>query len=112
MMTSTQLVEKLKARVEVVEEIGGSIGANPKLIEDELTKSVKEIGVDAANYKTIHTTEAKKQAQERYLAVILLSVRDRNQNRGRLLQLLKNGSLKDQYAFPVTLSEALEIIND
>ena len=34
MITKTQLVEKLKARVEVVYEIGGSIGDYPKLIED------------------------------------------------------------------------------
>ena len=34
MMTNTQLVDKLKSRLEVVEEIGGSIGADPNLLED------------------------------------------------------------------------------
>ena len=30
MVNNTQLVNNLKARVEVVEEIGGSIGSDPK----------------------------------------------------------------------------------
>ena len=34
--TNVQLVNNLKARVEVVKEIGGLIGYYPKLIEDEL----------------------------------------------------------------------------
>ena len=102
MTTNTQLVDKLKARVEVVEEIGGSIGADPKLIEDELATYIKEIGVDADNSKTIHTTEANNQAHERYLAVIMLSKSDHNRDGGRLLQELKNEALKGQYAFPVT----------
>ena len=46
MMTNTQLVDKLKSRLEVVEEIGGSIGADPKLIVDELAAYFKDIGVN------------------------------------------------------------------
>ena len=86
MMTNTHLVDKLKARVDLVEESVGSIGTDTKLIGDELATYIKEIGVDADHFRTTHTTEAKKQAQESYLAVILLSEEDRNQNRGRLLQ--------------------------
>ena len=112
MMTNTQLGDKLKARVEVVEGIGGSIGAYPKLIEDEIATYIKKIGLDAANAKTIHTTEAKNQAQERYLAVILLSAEYCNRTRGQLIQLIKNGALKSQSTLPVTLSEALDMINN
>ena len=36
MMMNAHLVDKLKARVKVVEEIGISVGSDPKLIEDEL----------------------------------------------------------------------------
>ena len=42
MMNNTHLVENLKARLEVVEVIGGSIGADPKLIEYELAGYLKE----------------------------------------------------------------------
>ena len=45
MMNNTQLVDTLKARVEVVEGIGGSIGANPKLIEDEIATYIKNMGL-------------------------------------------------------------------
>ena len=34
MTTNAQLFDKLKYRVEAVEEIDGSIGADPKIIED------------------------------------------------------------------------------
>ena len=111
MMNNTQLVDTLKARVEVVEGIGGSIGAYPKLIEDEISTYIKKIGLDAANAKTIHTTESKNQAQERYLSIILLSAEYRNRTIGRLLQLIKNGDLKGQSASPVTLSESLAMLN-
>ena len=79
-----------------MEEIGGSIGADPKLIDDELAIYVREIGVYAAYARTIHITEAKERAWENYLAVILLSATDSNRTRGRLLQELKNGALKGQ----------------
>ena len=45
-MMNAQLVDRLKDRVEVVEEIGGSIGADPKLIVDELAAYFKDIGVN------------------------------------------------------------------
>ena len=35
-MTNAQLVDNLKARVEVVEEIDGYIGSDPNIIRDEL----------------------------------------------------------------------------
>ena len=57
-MTNAQLVDKLKARVEVVEEIDGSIGSDPNLIKDELDAYLKEIGVDASNSQASHTTWA------------------------------------------------------
>ena len=57
-MTNAQLVDKLKARVEVVEEIYGSIGSDPNLIKDELDAYLKEIGVDASNSQASHTTWA------------------------------------------------------
>ena len=61
-MTNAQLVNNLKDRVELVEEICRSIGADPKLIEDELATYIKDIGVYVANSRTIHITETKKQA--------------------------------------------------
>ena len=62
MVTNAHLVDILKANVEVVEEIGVSIGADPNLIEDKIASYMKEIGVDAANASTINATEAKKRA--------------------------------------------------
>ena len=62
MITKTQLVEKLKARVEVVYEIGGSIGDYPKLIEDKLGTYIKQIVADAYSAGILHTNETKKQA--------------------------------------------------
>ena len=111
MMTNVQLVDKLKPGVEVVEEIGVSIGADPNLIVDELATYLKEIGVDATNARTIHTTEAKKRAQESYLVIILLSAVDCNRTGGRLLQELKNDAIKGQFTLPGTLEEALVMIN-
>ena len=55
-----------------MEEIGRSIGSDPKLIDDKLATYIKEIGVYAANARTIHITEAKERAWENYLAVILV----------------------------------------
>ena len=34
-MTNSQMVDKIKARVEVVEEFGGSIESDPNIIENE-----------------------------------------------------------------------------
>ena len=64
MMTNTQLSDMLKSRVEVVEEIGGSIGDDPNLVEDKLTAYLKDIGVDASNAQSTHTTEAQRQERE------------------------------------------------
>ena len=86
MMKNAQLVEKLKARVEVVEEIGGSIGAEPNLIKDELSAYFKEIGVETSNSQAFHTTDAQRQARECYLAFVLLSAVDRKRAGGHLLQ--------------------------
>ena len=102
----------MKAGVEVVGEISRSIGSDPKLIEDELSTYLEEIGVYTSNARTIHTIESNNQSQERYLAVILLSAADHNQTRGRLLKEFKNDSLKGQSAFTGTLAEALAMIND
>ena len=63
MMTNSQLVDNLKARVEVLEEIGGSIGADPNIIKDELADCLKYIGVDASNAQADHATEAQRQAR-------------------------------------------------
>ena len=71
-MTNAQLVKKLKARVEVFEEISGAIRAYSNLIEDKLAKYLNDITVDPADAQTAHTTEAKKQSRERYLEVILM----------------------------------------
>ena len=76
-MTNAQLVEKLKARVKVIEDIGGAIRINSKLVEDELTKYIKEIAVDLSNALSSHIAEAKRRAREQYLAVILLYMMDR-----------------------------------
>ena len=111
MMTNTQLVYKVKARVEVVEEIGGSIGADPNLTEDEIATYLKETGVDEDNARTIHTTEAKKRDREHYLAVILLNAAYHNQTGGQLIQELKNDALKGQSTFTGTLAEVLAILN-
>ena len=43
MMENTQLVNKMEARLEVVEEIGGSIEADAKLIEYEIASYLKDM---------------------------------------------------------------------
>ena len=63
--TSTILLEKLKARVEVVEEIGGGIGVDSKLVKDELVSYLKDIAMDPADVKTAHTIETKRRVRER-----------------------------------------------
>ena len=85
-MPIAQLVEKFKARVEVVKEIGGAIGTDSKFVEDELTKYLKEIAVDLADFMPAHTVEAKRHYQEQYLAVILLCAVDRGHAGRQLLQ--------------------------
>ena len=95
-----------------MEEIGGSIGADPKLIDDELDTYLKEIVVYAPNARTIHTTEAKKRVRDYYLGIILFSAADRNETRGRPLQDLKNDSFKGQSIFPGITAEAFVILND
>ena len=81
-MTNAQLVKKLKTRVEVVQDIGGGIGTDSKLVEDELAKYIKEIVVDLADATPAQNVEAKRSAQKRYLAVILLCAVDRGRARG------------------------------
>ena len=78
MMENAQLVTKLKARVQVVEEIGGSIEADAKLIEYEIASYLKDIGVETSNAQAAHTTEAHSRAWERYIEAILLIAADRN----------------------------------
>ena len=112
MMTNTQTVDNLKARVEVVEEICRSIGVDQKIVEDELADYLKDIGADVYNAQAAHTTEAQRSNQERYLAVILLSVVNHNRAEGHLLQELKNNALKGQSKFTGTLEEALSTINN
>ena len=46
MMMNAQLVDRLKDKVEIVEEIGESIWADPKIIVDELAAYFKDIGVN------------------------------------------------------------------
>ena len=81
-MTNAQLVKKLKTRVEVVQDIGGGTGTDSKLVEDELAKYIKEIVVDLADATPAQNVEAKRSAQKRYLAVILLCAVDRGRARG------------------------------
>ena len=111
MMTNAQLVTKLKAIVEVVEEIGGSIGSGKMLIEDELNAYPKEIGVNTSSAKAAHTTKAQMRSQEIYLDGILLSAADCNRDVGCLLQELNSYALRGHYTFPATLSEALDMLN-
>ena len=85
-MPIAQLVEKFKARVEVVKEIGGAIGTDSKFVEDALTKYLKEIAVDLADFMPAHTVEAQRHYQEQYLAVILLCAVDRGHAGRQLLQ--------------------------
>ena len=49
MITNAQLVNNMKAIVEVVKEIGGSNGSDQKLIEDELSDYIKYIGAEKSN---------------------------------------------------------------
>ena len=61
-MKNAQLLENMEARVEVVEEIYGSMGTDPKIIEYELNASLKEIGVNAYNTKDYNNTEAQRRS--------------------------------------------------
>ena len=91
---NTYLVEKLKARVEVVEDIGGEIGVNTNLMEDDISAYLKYITVIPSDVNTVHTTEAQRLSQERYLTVILLFAAERGRADRHLPQELNNGSLK------------------
>ena len=112
MMTNAHMVDKLKARVDVLEEIGGSIGAEPKIFEYELYAYLKDIRVETSHYQAPHTTESQMQAREGYLAAILLSAEDFNQVGGRLIQELKNDAFKGQSIFTSKLAYLLVVIND
>ena len=57
-MTSAQMVDKLQERVEVVEEIGGEIGVDTNLVEDDLVAYLKEIAVEPTDVNNTHTTKA------------------------------------------------------
>ena len=111
-MTKSHLVYKLKARVEVVEEIGGAVIFDTKIVEGKLSAYLKDIVVSLSYTKTVHTTKAHRRAREQYLSVILLCAADRSRSRGRFLQELKNGSLKRQSKFPETLTKALAMLNN
>ena len=87
--TNTQLVEKLKVRVEVVEEIGGAKGVNNKLVKHKLAAYLKEIMVDPADVNTAHITKAQRRAREKYTVVILLRAADRGRAGRQILQELK-----------------------
>ena len=112
LMTNSQLVDNLKARVEAVEEIGVAVGVDAKLVEDELSTYLKGIAVIPTNAEASHIIKARRQSQERYLTVILLCVEDHSQSGGRLLQKLKNDSLKGHPTFTATLAKSLSMIND
>ena len=88
-MTNTQLANKIKSRVEVAEEIRGSIDVDTKLTEDKLATYLKEIVVNPTDVKNSHTTEAQRRTWERYLAVILICTADRVQAGRWILQELK-----------------------
>ena len=53
-MTSAQMVDKLQERVEVVEEIGGEIGVDTNLVEDDLVAYLKEIAVEPTDVNNTH----------------------------------------------------------
>ena len=109
---NAQLVENLKSRVEVVEEIIRSVEFDRNLMEDKVSAYLKDILVSPSYAKTVHTTKAHRLSREQYLSVILLCVAYRGQSNGRLLQELKNDALKGQSTFPATMAEALAMIND
>ena len=111
-MTNTQLVEKSKSRVGVVEEIDGAVGVDTHLVEEELSSFLKYITVILSDAKIIHTTKAHMHVWERYLTVILLCASDRGQSGRCLKQELNNDALKSQPKFPSTLAKALAMIND
>ena len=112
MIMNEQLVDKLKDIVEVVEEIGGSIGAEIKLFEDKLTDYLKEIGFSVSDTKSVHTTKTQRRPKEHYVAIILLSVEYCNLARGHLIKELNNYVLKGQSKFTATLAEELSIIKN
>jgi len=49
--SNAQLFEKIKARVEIVEEIRGSIGNETDLVKNELKAYLSEQGIAAADAK-------------------------------------------------------------
>ena len=83
-MPNAQLVKNFKSGVEVLEDIGGGIGTDSKLVKDDLTRYLKEITVDPADATPAQTVEAKRCAREQYLVVILLCAVDHGRSVGRL----------------------------
>ena len=111
-MKNSQMVKKLKARVEVIEDIDQEIGAYSKLVGEELAKYLKEIIMDLADATPAHTVEAKSRARERFLEVILLCAMYCSHAKGQLLQVLRNDALERKSTFPSTLAQVLEMVND
>ena len=95
-----------------MKEIGRSIVANPNIIEDELDVYLKYTGAKTSNAQATHTTEAQRRSREPYLSGILLRAADWNRADWRLLQGLKNDSLKEESTFTVTMGEELAMINN
>ena len=61
-MTNAQLVDKLRATVEVVEEIGGEFGTDSQLVGGDIAKYLKEIVVEPSDATPSHTGKAKRRA--------------------------------------------------
>ena len=78
----------------------------------DLANYLKDIVVYLANATPVPTVEAKRRAQEQFLALTLLYAVDRGHAGGGLLQGLRNNARKVQSAFPSTLAKALAMVND
>uniref|UniRef100_A0A7S4MQV7 Uncharacterized protein n=1 Tax=Odontella aurita TaxID=265563 RepID=A0A7S4MQV7_9STRA len=110
--TNSQMVKNLKARVEIVQEIGGTIGEDTKLVEAELKVHLEEEGVLDINSTDDHRNEVKRRARDRYLAIVLLNAADRYRSGGQIMKELKNDQLKGHGKFPKNMAEGLGMLSD
>jgi hypothetical protein len=104
-MPTAKFLISFRILVSAIEECGGEIGHDPGAIN----KAMEGRDVDPAQATTDETTLARKTANERHLAVAMLSTCD-NSRYGKLTKDLENDFTKGTNLYPKTITEAYNLI--
>ena len=91
--------------VKVIEESGGILGGEPKLIADCLEAKAEELGVPQQLLTQLQIQQAVAEAREAFLATCLLEFSDRNRF-GTLLEDLENEYTSGYDKYPTTITQA------